>query len=184
MKRSLHGSCSVEEARYKRTMSRLPDRFDLLVRKVREEAGSPERQLDFLLAAFFALREAHLLNAGNKATPMPSFVELDDLVLMPVFSSADQADTYTSERGLRQDRDPLGLISLQPHSLLEYAQTFKEFGCHHWIINPGPYGFILGVAEAEAYQEERRKGGEKANIGFWIPNMTSEEEAFWEDNGL
>ncbi|GEM_PF-984844 len=165
-------------------MSRLPDRFDLLVRQVRKEAGSPERQIDFLMAAFFALKEAHLLNTGNEATPMPSFVELDNLILMPVFSSADQADTYTSERGQRQDRDPLGLISLQPPALLEYTRAFKDYGCHHWIINPGPYGFIVPVEDAETYQKQRLESGEKSHIGFWIPNMTTEEEAFWEDHGL
>jgi hypothetical protein len=165
-------------------MSRLPDRFDLLVRKVREEPYSPERQLDFLLAAFFTLKEAHLINTGMEASPMPSFVELDNLILMPVFSSTDQADTYTSERGQRGDRDPLGLISLQPLSLLEYSRAFTEFGCSHWIINPGPYGFILGLDEAEAYQKAFRASVDQHSRGFWISNLTSEEEAFWEDHGL
>jgi hypothetical protein len=165
-------------------MSRLPDRFDLLVRKVRDESYSPERQMDFLLAAFFALQEAHLINAGDATQPRPSFVELDQLILMPVFSSADQADTYTSERGQRQDHDPLGLLSMRPASLLEYAQAFKDYGCQHWIINPGPYGFILSLEEVEAYQLERKKSASSPNVGFWIPNMTSEEEAFWEDHGL
>lgn len=165
-------------------MSRIPDRFDLIVRQVRETSFQPERQLDFLLAAFFTLKEAHLINAGDEDNPLPAFVELDQTVLMPVFTSADQADTYTSERGQRSDHEPLGLISMKPELALDYAQAFKSYGCYHWIINPGPYGFMLSLAEIESYQQQRKESAQAPNYGFWIPNLTSQEEAFWEDHGL
>jgi hypothetical protein len=165
-------------------MSRLPDRFDLLVRKMRERESDPQRQLDFLLAAFFTLKEAHLLNAGGQEDPRPRFVQMDALILMPVFSSADQADSYTIEQQQRSDRDPLGLISMPPLSVLEYAQEWKGLGCEHWFVNPGPYGFIVSVAEAEFYQQQRAESAQANTMGFWISNPTAEEEAFWEDHGL
>ncbi|NJK90660.1 MAG: hypothetical protein HC904_01790 [Blastochloris sp.] len=165
-------------------MSRLPDRFDLLVRKVRDTGMAPDRQLDLLLAALFTVKEAHLINAGTEAEPRPSFVELDGEILMPVFSSVDQADTYSSERGQRGDRDALGLISMPPPLLLEVSRLFTDSGCHHWFVNPGPYGFILPLHEVESYESQRAQAQASAHTGFWIPNLTSEEEAFWEDHGL
>jgi len=165
-------------------MSRLPDRFDLLVRKVREGDFTPDRQIDFLLAAFFTLKEAHLINAADEVSPLPTFLELDEAVLMPVFTSADQADTYTSERGQRGDHDDLCLISMPPAIVLDYAESFTSYGCKDWFINPGPFGFIISLQEAQAYQQQKNKVGQRPDIGFWIPNLTSQEEAFWEDNGL
>lgn len=167
-------------------MTRIPDRFDLLVRKVRDGEMTPERQFDFLMSAIFTLKEVHLINNGGEVTPIPAFVELDGQVLMPVFSSADQADTYSIEREQRNDNDPLGLISMKPAYLLEYAKEFIPYGCKDWIINPGPYGFILSLDSLQGYYEEFRKQAEEKpdGAGFWIPNMSTEEEDFWLENGL
>ena len=49
-------------------MPRLPDRFDLWVRKARVSAD-PERQIDWVLGALVARDELYFLNIGTKEKP-------------------------------------------------------------------------------------------------------------------
>jgi hypothetical protein len=38
--------------------------------------------------------------------------------------------------------------------------------------------------QLRAFHAEWSKRGGREGIGFWIPNMTTEEEDFWQENGL
>ncbi len=43
---------------------------------------------------------------------------------------------------------------------------------------------VIPLDRLEAFNDEwSRRGGRQA-AGFWIPNMTTEEEDFWQENGL
>ena len=165
-------------------MSRIPDRFDLLVRKAREQTRTPERQSDLLLGGLFAVKEWHFINRGDSKDPRPAFVELDLTLCVLVFSGPDQADDFTVGRGERKSNDPLGLISIRPGDAVEYIQQLEPHGCHHLLVNPGPFCFQVTIAEVSRFHNEWRLGGGESGIGFWIPNMTSEEEDFWQEHGL
>ncbi len=165
-------------------MSRIPDRFDLLVRKAQERDCPPERQLDLLLGGLFALSEWHFINRGDRENPHPAFVELDGTVCLLLFSSPDKADDFSSERGERKPQEPLGLISIRPADAIEYARQFEAHGCRHLLVNPGAFSFMVSTDEVFNFYTEWIRNRDKNKIGFWIPNMTSEEEDFWQEHGL
>ncbi|MDD5262858.1 MAG: hypothetical protein PHD76_13515 [Methylacidiphilales bacterium] len=165
-------------------MSRLPDRFDLLVRKARERDCTPERQLDLLLGGLFALSEWHFINRGDQENPRPAFVELDGTVSLLLFSNPDKADDFSAERGERKPHEALGLISIRPADAIEYARQFEAHGCHHLLVNPGAFSFMVLTGEVFGFYREWIQNRHKNKIGFWIPNMTSEEEDFWQEHGL
>jgi hypothetical protein len=43
---------------------------------------------------------------------------------------------------------------------------------------------MIPFAQLESYHAEWSQRGGRQASGFWIPNMTSEEEDFWQEHGL
>lgn len=177
--RQLHGKQHPEI-----TLTPLPDRFDLLVRKAREADCSPERQVDLLLGGLFALAEWHFVNQGSRDEPQPLCVELDATPCLPLFTNTDKADTFTTERGQRKPHEPLGLISIRPRDAVAYLMQFEAYGCSHVLVNPGPFCFLLATVELELFYKNWKEAGAELAGGYWIPNMTTEEEDFWQEHEL
>lgn len=165
-------------------MTPIPDRFDLMVRKARELDTEPERQVDILMGGLFALWEWHFLNAGDAEQPHPRFLQVDDTVCVAAFTDPNKAGEFTLERGERERTDPLGLISMRPRDAVEYALQFEPHGCGHFLINPGPFGFMIPFDVASRFYTAWKEAGAGLGQGFWIPSMTDEEEDFWQEHGL
>ena len=72
-------------------MTRLPDRFDLWVRKARE-CPDPARQADYVLGALSALKEWYFLNIGTKENPQPAEAEVEGGRHLLVFSDRDRIE--------------------------------------------------------------------------------------------
>ncbi|MEM9398972.1 MAG: hypothetical protein AAF984_02080 [Verrucomicrobiota bacterium] len=165
-------------------MSALPDRFDLLVRRAKEKNITPERQIDLIIGGIFALADVHFINRGTQEKPTPHFVELEDVVHMLVFTHTDKADTFSIERGDRKKGEPLSIITMKPKDAVDYAIKLVEFGCEHWLVNPGPFAFSVPLETVKTFREQWLANGSGQGQGFWIPNMTDEEEDFWQEHGL
>jgi len=52
------------------------------------------------------------------------------------------------------------------------------------LVNPGEDSALIPVERLEIFQAEWRQRGGRQAAGFWIPNMTTEEEDFWQEQGL
>ncbi|MEM9443890.1 MAG: hypothetical protein AAGA18_00925 [Verrucomicrobiota bacterium] len=165
-------------------MPSLPDRFDLLVRRAKEKGVTPERQIDLVLGGMLVLADWHLINKGSQDQPTPHFVEMDDLIHLLIFTDTDKADTFSLDRGDRKPGEPLGIISLKPGYAIEYALNLQVHGCEHLLVNPSDYGFSIPLQTVNRFYEKWKEGGAELGQGFWIPNMTNEEEDFWQEHGV
>jgi hypothetical protein len=53
------------------------------------------------------------------------------------------------------------------------------------VINPGEgETAMVPPAVLAPFVEEWRRCGERQAAGFWIPNLTTKEEDFWQEYGL
>lgn len=162
-------------------MPRLPDRFDLWVRKARASAD-PARQLDFILGALIGLREWHFLNVGTVENPQPAEVEIDSGLHLLVFSDPDRIEEITGKQATREE--PAPAISIPTTAAIKWCVERKKQGCSGLLINPGDDSALIVMPQLEAFYEEWRRRGGQQRAGFWIPNLTSEEEDFWQEHGL
>ncbi len=155
-------------------MARLPDHFDLWLRKARECADSV-RQLDYVLGALAGQREWHFLNAGTREYPNPAVVEMDEGSCLLVFSDAGRIEDMLAEGG--HSLDSLPVISIPAEAAMKWCVTRGEA----LLVNQEvfiPAGHLCHFAE------EWEARGATAGRGFWIPNLTSQEEDFWQQHGV
>jgi hypothetical protein len=169
-------------------MPRLPDRFDLWVRRARETAD-PARQVDLVLGALIALPDLYFLNNGTKEQPRIGRAKSrqaqdSEDEFAAVFTDGQRLKDFAEERGMlggtRFENDPPAIVSPAPAGL-------------HWcienrlglLINPNQ-GEIVQVPPATlaSFFEEWNQRGARQAAGFWIPNMTTEEQDFWQEHGL
>jgi len=162
-------------------MSRLPDRFDLWIRKARE-CEDPIRQVDYVLGSLVALNDWHFLNVGTKANPDPAMVDIDGGRYLLVFSDVSRIEEVVGE-GHEKD-DPLPVISLPSASAITWCMARKEQGCGGLLVNPGEYAALVPMPQLEYFHAEWTQRGGRQASGFWIPNLTTEEEDFWQQHGL
>src|SRR5476649_1295941 len=90
-------------------MARLPDRFDLWVRKARE-CRDPARQVDYVLGALAGLTEWHFLNVGTKENPLPAEAEIEGTRYLLVFSDPGRIEDIREDA--TQKDDPLSTIAM------------------------------------------------------------------------
>jgi hypothetical protein len=161
-------------------MPRLPDRFDLWVRKARE-CPDPARQLDYILGAMVALPAWHFLNVGTREKPQPATGEIEGTRLLLVFSDADRVLEATGDAKL-PSQPPV--ISVPAAAALQECLGGGLFQCDALLVNPGTDAAVISREQLAAFENEWRARDGAAAQGFWIPNLTSEEEDFWEEHGL
>ena len=163
-------------------MARLPDRFDLWVRKARQSAD-PARQADWVLGALAGLPAWHFLNLGTREQPRSAEGEIDGLTCLLVFSDPDRIDDLLAEAG-KPSGKALPVITIPTVAAMPWCLERRAQGCDGLLVNPGSEAFLLPMDHLETfYREWSRRGGRQAS-GFWIPHMTSEEEDFWQEHGL
>ena len=155
-------------------MARLPDRFDLWIRKARQCADA-ERQLDYVLGALAGLPEWHFLNAGTREYPNPAVVEMAGGSCLLVFSDAGRIEDLLTEGG--HSLDSLPVITIPTAAAMKWCVTRGE----GLLINQE---VVVPAGHFRHYAEEWETRGASAGRGFWIPNLTTEEEDFWQQQGL
>ena len=163
-------------------MARLPDRFDLWVRKARASTD-PARQADWILGALVARLEVHFINIGTKANPLiaKTAMAMEECVL--VFTDRDRIEDFIAGRPalVKVPENGPPIITTPTASALKWCVENKA----GLMINPGGEETVMVPwRELSTFLEECRPRGERQAAGFWIPNMTTEEEDFWEQHGL
>jgi len=162
-------------------MARLPDRFDLWVRKARA-CPDPARQVDYVLGALAGLKEWHFLNVGTKESPQAAQtqIELDRCLL--VFSDVSRIEEFIQEGGGWQKKDPLPMITIPTAAAMAWCVKCQT----GLLVNPGEDAdaVMIPFGQVEAFHLEWSQRGGRQAAGFWIPNMTTEEEDFWREYGL
>jgi hypothetical protein len=161
-------------------MARLPDRFDLWVRKARE-CRDAARQADYVLGALAGLKEWHFLNAGTKEAPQASKTKIGDAPCLLVYSDLGRIEEVIHERGGGLDKkEPLPVITIPTAAAMAWCVECRA----GLLVNPGEDAVLIPFAQVEAFHAEWRQRGGRQAAGFWIPNMSTEEEDFWREHGL
>jgi len=164
-------------------MARLPDRFDLWVRKARE-CQDPARQVDYVLGALAGLTEWYFLNLGTKESPQPAETEMENAPYLLLFSDVERIDELVGESGRWQRGDPLSVIAMPTATAMSWCLERRSAGCAGVLVNPGEDAFAFPMEQLARFHEEWSQRGGRQASGFWIPSMTSEEEDFWQEHGL
>jgi hypothetical protein len=158
-------------------MARLPDRFDLWVRKARK-CRDPARQADYVLGALAGLKEWYFPAVGRKENPLPAEAEIEGARYVLVFSDPGRIEEIHEDG--TQRGDPLAAIAMPMAAAMAWCVE-RRAGV---LVNPGEDSALIPVERLEIFQAEWRQRGGRQAAGFWIPNMTTEEEDFWQEQGL
>ena len=160
-------------------MSRLPDRFDLWVRKART-CQDTARQADYVLGALTGLKEWHFLNVGTKEAPRAAQAHIGTGDWRLVYSDINRMEELIQERGGAPKQGPRPVITIPAAAALAWCVECRT----GLLVNPGEDSALIPHDQLESFHAEwNRRGGRQA-AGFWIPNMTTEEEDFWQEHGL
>jgi len=160
-------------------MARLPDRFDLFVRKARS-CTDPVRQADYVLGALAALEEWHFFNLGSKDLPQVARTEIDTDPYVLVYSEVGRIEDFIREQGDAVGRGPLPVISIATEAAMAWCVECRV----GLFVNAPEEAVMIPSSQVRAFHEEWVKRGGRQAAGFWIPNMTTEEEDFWQERGL
>jgi hypothetical protein len=160
-------------------MARLPDRFDLWVRKARK-CQDTARQADYVLGALAGLKEWHFLNVGTKEAPQAAKTQIEADPCVLVFSDVGRIEEFVQEGWGVQKKDPLPVITIPGVAAMAWCVE----GRTGLLVNPGEDAVLIPFEQLEVFQAEWRQRGGRQAAGFWIPNMTTEEEDFWREHGL
>jgi hypothetical protein len=155
---------------------RVPDRFDLWVRQARA-CADPARQADYVLGALAALPYWHLLNTGTRDRPQPADAEIESGRYLLVFSDAARVEELTA--GTASAAPPISMPTIKA-----FPWTLDRPGTAGLLVNPGEDAVLMPRDHVDHFYQEWRARQAAQPIGFWIPNMTDEEEDFWQEHGL
>ena len=164
-------------------MPPLPDRFDLWVRRARV-CPDPERGLDYVLGALITLPDWYLLNLGAAENPQPATGKINDHPYLLVFSDSDRVLETARDMSIACRDSAPPIIAIPTAKALAWCIEKRPMEAEGLLINPGKDNALIAFEHVAAFAEGwRRRGGVQA-AGFWIPNLTSEEEDFWQEHGL
>jgi hypothetical protein len=162
-------------------MPRLPDRFDLWVRRARL-CPDPARQLDYVLGALLAQAHWSFLNLGTAAQPRPATSELEGRRHLLVFSDADRVEECAHVLGLPFSSEAPPIISIPSAAALAWVVEQRPAQSEGLIVNPQEEAVAIPLAHAAEFARAWQSRAPAS--GYWIPNLTSEEEDFWQSHGL
>ena len=157
-------------------MPRLPDRFDLWVRKARA-CPDEARQADYVLGALAGLKEWHFLNVGTKEAPEAAATRTGDDPCRIVCTDVGRIEDLLRESANR--REPLPVITIPTAA----AMTWCVEGRVGLFVNPGEDAVMVPCDRLRIFHTEWTQRGSRLAAGFWIPNLTTEEEDFWQEHG-
>ena len=156
-------------------MARLPDRFDLQVRKARA-CTDPIRQADYVLGALAGLVEWHFLNLGSKEKPQAARTQIDGDAYILVYSDSGRIEEFVREH----DKAVLPVISAKTEAAMAWCIECRV----GLFVNPPEDAVMIPFEQVKAFHTDWVERGGRQAAGFWIPNMTTEEEDFWQEKGL
>lgn len=162
-------------------MSRLPDRFDLWVRRAKE-SPEPERQLDYVLGALVALPEWFFLNIGTPNDPHPAISEVEGVRYLLVFSDSQRVLEIAEQIHIDGNEPPV--ITIPGSNALTWCVQERPMQCEGLLLNPGADAAAIPLEHVAAFAKAWQERGGAQGAGFWIPNLTTEEEDFWQEHGL
>jgi hypothetical protein len=162
-------------------MSRLPDRFDLWVRRAKS-FSDPERQLDFVLGALVTLPDWYFLNVGTAENPQPAVGEFDSARSLVVFSDAGRIMEVAEQMEL--PKPETHAMAIPSAKALVWCVDEKPGRCEALLVNPGEDAALIPLARVADFAREWQARDALQASGFWIPNLTGEEEEFWQEHGL
>ena len=159
-------------------MARLPDRFDLWVRRARE-CPDAMRQADYILGALAAMREWHFLNVGPPGAPEAAKAQIGpDLCRLVYTDAARIAELQENEPKAQVNR--VSAITIPTGTAFAWCVE-DRMGL---FVNPGEDAVLIPFGHLEIYHADWIRDSGRRSAGFWIPNMTTEEEDFWQEHGL
>jgi hypothetical protein len=157
-------------------MSRVPDRFDLWVRRARA-CPDPARQVDYVLGALAALPYWHLLNTGSREQPQPAEGDVEGAHYLLVFSDAARVEELLA--GTESAAPPISMPTIKA-----FPWSLDRPGGAGLLVNPGEDAVLVPREHVEHFYQEWLARQAQQPAGYWIPNMTDEEEDFWQEHGL
>ena len=160
-------------------MTRLPDHFDLWVRKARK-CRDEARQTDYVLGALAGLNEWHFLNVGTKEAPQSATTQIGSEPCRIVYSDVGRIEELFQEHGRAQKKGPLPVITIPAAAAMAWCVEDRT----GLLVNPGKDAAIIPFGRLEAFHAEWSQRGGRQAAGFWIPNMTTEEDDFWRERGM
>ena len=160
-------------------MARLPDRFDLQVRKARS-CTDPVRQADYVLGALAGLAEWHFFNLGTKETPQIAKTEIDTDPYLLVYSDIDRIEEMIIKQTGSLSEGPVPVISVATKAAMAWC---VECGMGLFVNAPED-AVMIPFEQVKVFHTEWIKRSARQSTGFWIPNMTTEEEDFWQEHDL
>jgi hypothetical protein len=164
-------------------MPRLPDRFDLWVRRARA-CADPARQLDYVLGAMATLPACHFLNIGSRAQPRSAVTEVEGARLLLLFSDPDRVLEVAAQAGLAAPPDDPPLITVPTPAVLAWALAAGPPPWDGLLINPGEDAAVIPWEQLQSFARAWQARDARAGTGFWVPSLTTEEEDFWQEHGL
>jgi len=159
-------------------MARLPDRFDLWVRKAKE-CPDAARQADYVLGALAGLKEWHFLNLGTREAPQAAKTKIESETYLLVYSDVDRIEEVIRDKGGLSQNDPLPVITVAAAAAMAWCIECRT----GLFVNPPEDAAMIPFDLLEAFHAEWTQRGGRQASGFWIPNLTTEEEDFWREHG-
>ena len=157
-------------------MARIPDRFDLWVRLART-CPDPARQADYVLGALASLPYWHLLNTGTREQPQPAEGEVEGAHYLLVFSDAPRVEELTA--AVESAPPPISMPTIKA-----FPWSLDRPGLTGLLVNPGEDAVLVPRDHVDHFYREWLARQASQPAGYWIPNMTNEEEDFWQEHGL
>jgi hypothetical protein len=162
-------------------MPRLPDRFDLWVRKARK-CPDPERTADYVLGALTSLGHWYFLNLGTAENPRPAEVDLDGTRHLLVCSDPSRIEELLPQGC--DSAEPPPVITIPVDAAMTWCLERRADGVTGLLVNPGGDAFAVSLDHLAAFHREWTQRGARHASGYWIPSLTTEEEDFWQEHGL
>jgi hypothetical protein len=157
-------------------VARLPDRFDLWVRRARQTADAG-RQLDWVLGAMVALPEWYFLNIGTAERPQLACDTIENIPVLLVFTDAGRLTDLVPTSS--QAGEP-ATVTIPAAAALAWCVDRHQ----GLLVNAGDDSVLVPPDALAAFHREWLQRRATVATGFWIPHATSEEEDFWQEHGL
>jgi hypothetical protein len=123
------------------------------------------------------LKEWYFLNTGTGENPLPAEAEIEGAQYVLVFSDPGRIEEIHEQ--YTQKGDPLAVIVMPAVAAMTWCMD-RRVGM---LVNPGENSVLIPLERFEIFHAEWNQRGGRQAVGFWIPNMTTEEEDFWQEHG-
>jgi hypothetical protein len=127
------------------------------------------------------LKEWYFLNIGTKETPQAAKLPIESEECLIVFSDPGRIEDVINASLNPEDfpKNEPPVITIPTAAAMAWCVE-RRAGA---LVNPGEDSALVPFERLKAFHAEWRQRGGRQAAGFWIPNMTTEEEDFWQEQG-